>query len=266
MSAIKSQMCARHFIPPAIAAAAAPAGACGVLPVRAAGTQRCAHEHSTARGSRCRLCQTGFFFFPLNQKKNTIEHHNGYTRGSTSQHSLHKFATCRLRSRLRQCVATFSNHLEECKKRMFTSVHRATQAMIEKYRRYRTSMDVHPIVFTSGGGHLADVPLILPSPRTRPGTRFYTMQGITRSLLLPCAQLLYTARARNSPQQCWLCRCRRWSPRLRLVCVQVACWQPTAGPKRDVPTLDVFGLKIAVRVALSRFTASLWIAVRERSL
>jgi hypothetical protein len=37
-------------------------------------------------------------------------------------------------------------------------------------------------------------------------------------------------------------------------------------PKRDVPTLDVCGLKIAVRVTLSRFTASLWIAVRERSL
>ncbi len=40
----------------------------------------------------------------------------------------------------------------------------------------------------------------------------------------------------------------------------------TAGPKRDVPTLDVCCLKIAVRVTSSRFTASLWIAVRERSL
>jgi hypothetical protein len=48
--------------------------------------------------------------------------------------------------------------------------------------------------------------------------------------------------------------------------VQVACWQPTAGPKRDVPTLDVRGLKIAVRVTLSRFSPSLWIVVRERSL
>jgi hypothetical protein len=44
--------------------------------------------------------------------------------------------------------------------------------------------------------------------------------------------------------------------------VQVACWQPTAGPKRDVPTLDLCSLKIAVRVTLSRFTASLWIAVQ----
>jgi hypothetical protein len=48
--------------------------------------------------------------------------------------------------------------------------------------------------------------------------------------------------------------------------VQVACWRPTAGPKRDVPTLDVCSLKIAVRVTLSRFTASLWIAVQERPL
>jgi hypothetical protein len=39
-----------------------------------------------------------------------------------------------------------------------------------------------------------------------------------------------------------------------------------AGPKRDVPTLDVCSLKIAVRVTLSRFTASLWIAVQERPL
>ena len=58
--------------------------------------------------------------------------------------------------------------------------------------------------------------------------------------------------------------CAHW--RYGTDAVQVACWQPTAGPKRDVPTLDVCGLKIAVRVTLLRFTASLWKAVRERSL
>ena len=62
------------------------------------------------------------------------------------------------------------------------------------------------------------------------------------------------------------CILTRLGARLVLLFMQVACWQPTAGPKRDVPTLDVCGLKIAVRVTLSRFTASLWIAVQERSL
>ena len=65
----------------------------------------------------------------------------------------------------------FATYLEECKRRVFSSVHRATQAMIAKYRRI--GVEVHPIVFTAGGGHVADVPLILPSPRSRPGLQFY---------------------------------------------------------------------------------------------
>jgi hypothetical protein len=42
--------------------------------------------------------------------------------------------------------------------------------------------------------------------------------------------------------------------------------RPRSRARSCVPTLDACCLKIAVRVTLSRFTASLWIAVRERSL
>ncbi len=71
-----------------------------------------------------------------------------------------------------------------------------------------------------------------------------------------------------SPSQtpCVMCVMRNVRDHQGLLVSKRRCRQPTAGPKRDVPTLDVCGLKIAVRVTLLRFTASLWIAVQERSL
>ena len=65
----------------------------------------------------------------------------------------------------------FATYIGECKRRVPSSVHRATQATIAKY--LRIGVEVHRIVFTTRGGHLAEVPLILPSPRSRPGLQFY---------------------------------------------------------------------------------------------
>ena len=65
-----------------------------------------------------------------------------------------------------------------------------------KYRRIGV-WRFTPLFSLLGGGHHADVPLVLPSPRSRPGLQFYKMQGISRILLLSYKQLLSSARARN---------------------------------------------------------------------
>ena len=91
------------------------------------------------------------------------------------------------------------------------------------------------------------IPKHHPSKSVRPDT---ALQIPTRNVLVTCLSCAPAAIRHE-------CRTSR-----RLASNRVRY----QGPQSNVPTEEVCGPKIVVRVALSRFTASMWIAVPERSI